>query len=156
MSYKELKCIDALLKLIRNDLKLDFSYKIICKWKNQLVTLDFVLPFYWNDEFYLSEPKTISSLSDEKEKVYMEITSQYSVLKDNFKFKQLINHYKKQETNCLILYLLENNSFYDFDVEYFDYAYDLESLDKSWCIPMVKIDNDIEFISLQLVKHEQN
>ncbi|MFO3694373.1 hypothetical protein WER97_11770, partial [Staphylococcus felis] len=73
MSYKELKCIDALLKLIRNDLKLDFSYKIICKWKNQLVTLDFVLPFYWNDEFYLSEPKTISSLSDEKEKVYMEI-----------------------------------------------------------------------------------
>ncbi|HDP1995469.1 TPA: hypothetical protein ACRVOW_002617 [Staphylococcus aureus] len=156
MDVKDLKNLDVLFKLISNDFDLDFSYKLICKWKNQLVTLDFVLPFYWNDEFYLSEPKTISSLSDEKEKVYMEITSQYSVLKDNFKFKQLINHYKKQETNCLMLYLLENKSFYDFDVEYFDYAYNLEPLDKSWCIPIIKIDNDLEFISLQLVKHEQN
>ncbi|EPP1220288.1 hypothetical protein ACULZH_000850 [Staphylococcus pseudintermedius] len=69
MDIKDLKNLDVLFKLISNDFDLDFSYKLICKWKNQLVTLDFVLPFYWDDEFYLSEPKTISSLSDDKEKV---------------------------------------------------------------------------------------
>lgn len=156
MSYKELKCIDTLLKLISNDLKLDFSYKIICKWNNQFVTLDFVIPFEWDDEFYLSESKTIASLSDDKAKFYTEVNSQYNMVKEKFKFKQLINHYKNQETKYLMLYLLENNDFYEFDMNCSDYAYNIQSLDKSWNIPIIKIDDDLEFISLHLVKHEQN
>lgn len=156
MSNKELKCIDVLLKLISSDLELDFSYKLICKWNNQLVSLDFLIPYEWNGEFYLSEPKTISSISDDKEKLYMEVSSQYNMLKDKFKFKQFVNHYKNQETNYLMLYLLENNDFYNFDISYSDYAYNIQSLDKKWKLPIVKLDNDLEFISLHLVKHEQN
>lgn len=156
MNYKNLNCIDALLKLISNDLKLDFSYKLICKWNNQLVTLDFLIPYKWYDEFYLSEAKTISSAYDDSEIIYSELNSHYRILKDKFKFQQLLKHYKNQEINHLILYLLENKDFYDFDTDYFDYAYNVESLDKSWSIPIVKTDNDLEFISLHLVKHEQN
>ena len=157
MDYKKLKCIDALLKLISNDLELDFSYKLICKWNNQLVSLDFLIPYEWNGEFYLSEPKTISSISDDKEKVYMEINSRYSALKDSFRFKQLLKHYKEQEINHLLLYLLENDDFYNFDMNFSDYAYNIQSLGKNWNIPIIKIDDDnLEFISLHLVKHEQN
>ncbi|MDC5694324.1 hypothetical protein N7L96_06850 [Mammaliicoccus sciuri] len=156
MNYKNLNCIDALLKLISNDLKLDFSYKLICKWNNQLVTLDLLIPYEWNDEFYLSEPKTISSAYDDSEIIYSELNSHYRILKDKFKFQKLLKHYKNQETNYLILYLLENKDFYDFDTYYFDYAYNVEALDKSWSIPIVKTDDDLEFISLHLVKYEQN
>ncbi|EHJ07506.1 hypothetical protein [Staphylococcus simiae] len=156
MSYKELKCIDILLKLISDDLKLDFSYKLICKWNNQFVTLDLTLPLHLNGEFYLSEPKTISSIFDNKEMLYTEVSSKYNAFKEKFKFNQLLNYYKNKETNYLMIYLLENNYFYNFDIDCSDYAYNIVSLDKSWNIPIVKIDNDLEFISFQLVKHGQN
>ena len=95
------------------------------------MSLDFLIPYEWNGEFYLSEPKTISSISDDKEKVYMEINSRYSALKDSFKFKQLLKHYKEQEINHLLLYLLENDDFYNFDMDFSDYAYNIQSLDKN-------------------------
>ena len=70
--------------------------------KESLVTIDFVLPFQWNDEFYCYEPKTINSRQDDKERVYIELNSQYQATKDisKFKFKQLLDHYK---TNKLII-----------------------------------------------------
>ena len=68
MDIKELKNIDVLLKMINSDLQTKHSYKIVCRYKESLVTIDFVLPFQWNDEFYCYEPKTINSRQDDKEK----------------------------------------------------------------------------------------
>lgn len=156
MNIKDMKSVDILLKLISNDFELDFSYKLVCKWKNQLVTLDLTVPFEWKDEFYCSEPKTISSTSDDSKTLYIEANSLYYALRDRFKFRQLIDCYKNRDTHYLTLYLLENENFYNFDLSYSDFAYNVESLDKTWSIPIVKIDDDLEFISFQLVKHEQN
>ena len=155
---KKLKNIDVLLKMINSDLQTKHSYKIVCRYKGSLVTIDFVLPFKWKDEFYCYEPQTITSLQDDKERVFMELNSQYQTIKDSsrFKFNQLLNHYKNEETNYLVLYLLENANFYNFDMNYFKFAYNVEALDKSWKLPIVRVDDDLEFISLYLIEREQN
>ncbi|MDI0013494.1 hypothetical protein [Staphylococcus caprae] len=158
MDIKELKNIDVLLKMINSDLQTKHSYKIVCRYKESLVTIDFVLPFQWNDEFYCYEPKTINSRQDDKERVYIELNSQYQATKDisKFKFKQLLDHYKNQQTNHLMLYLLENYDFYNFDMNFSDYAYNIQSLDGKWKLPIIKLDNNLDFISLHLIEHEQN
>ncbi|GEQ04523.1 hypothetical protein EKQ61_06225 [Staphylococcus gallinarum] len=158
MNIKDLKSIDVLLKKVCNELNSNHYYQIVCNYKGTFVTLDFVLPFLWNGEFYCSEPKTISSIRDDKEVIYMNIDSQYYSIKDGsiFKFKQFIKHFENKETNYLMLYLLENKQFYKFDNQFSDFVYNIESLDKSWKLPITKVDDDLEFISLQLVEPEQS
>lgn len=156
MELNKLKCLDILLKTISNDLKINHSYKIVCEYKDSLVTLDFVNTFKWQDEFYCAEPKTISNSSEDQHRLFTESDSYYSTSKNSFKFKKLMKHYENKETEHLFLYLLENQKFYDFDISCSNFVYNVESLERNWMLPILKLDNDLEFISLHLIEHEQN
>lgn len=80
--------------MINSDLQTKHSYKIVCRYKESLVTIDFVLPFQWNDEFYCYEPKTINSRQDDKERVYIEL---------NFNTKQRKIFQNLNLNNCSII-----------------------------------------------------